>query len=548
MQRSSALRLATLAALASSVPAYAQTASVPSDNQQTVEELRNTLVSVMEALVQKGVLTREQAQQIVANAQAKTEAAAKEKAKQDAAEKDAVRVTYVPENIKTEIGNQVAAQIKPDVVNEVVAQAKNEKWGVPGALPEWVSHLNFYGDVRMRAEQANYGADNAQSVYLNFDAINTAGGFGKAGTAALLNVTEDRFRTLIRARLGLLADLGNSFKADLRLTSGTGRNINTTNQTLGAYDARGAINLDKAALIWDHLSPSMNREFEIRMGRFNNPYNVVSELVWDNDLTFEGLSATYALDLFGRKVDKMERGLYVTVGAMPLQEIELSNKDKWLYAAQLGTELPFAESAVFKLSGAYYQFQNIAGTKNQPDSSLLDYTAPRFLSKGNTVFDIRNSTTDTTVNLFALAADYKLLNANLSLDFPVAHKRVIVAGEFVRNIGFDSAKVLARTGAEVEGKVNGYDVSLSVGDASLNAFGAWRALFGYRYLERDAVLDAFTDSDFHLGGTDAKGYQFSYELGLSRNMSVKARLMSATEVDGPPLAIDVYHLDFNGSF
>jgi Putative porin len=548
MQRHSALRLAILSTLSLSLPTHAQSINEMGANERGVEELRNTLVNVMEALVQKGVLTREQAQQIVASAQTKTAAAAKEQSIRDADEKDAVRVTYVPENIKAEIGNQVAAQLKPSVVNEVVAQAKNEKWGVPGALPEWVSNLNLYGDVRMRAEQAAYGADNAQFVYLNFDTVNTAGGVGKAGTSALLNVSEDRFRTLIRARLGVLADLGGSFKADLRLTSGTGRNVNSTNQTLGAYNARGGINLDKAALIWDHISQSVDQEFEIRAGRFGNPYNVNSELVWDNDLTFEGVSATYAMDLFGRKVNKLERGLYLTVGAMPLQEVELSNKDKWLYAAQLGTEVPFATSAVFKLSGAYYNYQNIAGTKNVADSTLLDYTAPRFLSKGNTLFEIRNSTTDTSVNLYALAADYKLADANLSVDFPVAHKRVIIAAEYVRNIGFDRARILERIGSDVEGKTNGYDVSLTVGDASLKAFGNWRAMFGYRYVERDAVLDAFTDSDFRLGGTDAKGYQFAYELGLSRNTSLKARMMSATEIDGPPLAIDVYHLDFNGSF
>lgn len=552
MQRHSALRLAILAALSLSLPAYAQTA-----NDQTVEELRNTLISVMEALVQKGVLTREQAQQIVANAQAKTEAAAKEKTAQEAAEKDAVRVTYVPENIKTEIGNQVAAQLKPSVVNEVVAQAKNEKWGVPGALPDWVSNLNLYGDVRMRAEQAAYGADNAQFQYLNIDAVNAAGGVDKAGASAFLNVSEDRFRTLIRARLGVLADLGGSFKADLRLSSGTARNVNSTNQTLGAYNARGSVNLDKAALIWDRISQSVSSEFELRAGRFGSPYTAASELVWDNDLTFEGLSATYALDLFGRKVNKMERGLYLTVGAMPLKEVELSNKDKWLYAAQLGAELPFAESSVFKLSGAYYNYQNIAGVKNAPTLTLLDYTAPNFLSKGNTLFNIHNNSADTGDALYALSADYKLVNANFSVEFPVARKRVVFAAEFVRNVGFDRAKILARTGEDVEAKVNGYDISLTVGDASLKALGNWRAMFGYRYVERDAVLDAFTDSDFHLGGTDAKGYQFAYELGLSRNTSLKARLLSATEIDGPSLApmapmaklaIDVYQLDFNGSF
>ena len=544
MQRYSALRLAMLAVMGLSLSAHAQTA-----NEQTVEELRNTLVSVMEALVQKGVLTREQAQQIVANAQAKSEAAAKEKAAQEAAEKDAVRVTYVPDNIKADISSQVATQLKPEVVKEVVAQAKSEQWGVPGALPDWVNSLNIYGDVRVRAENATYGSDNAQLVYLNFDTINTAGGIGKAGAAALLNVTEDRFRMLGRARVGVLADLGGDFKADLRLTSGTGRVVNSTNQTLGQYDARGGVNVDKAALIWDHISNSINREFELRAGRFANPYFAVSELVWDNDLTFEGISATYALDLFGRKVNKMERGVYLTVGAMPLQEVELSKKDKWLYGGQLGTELPFGDSSVFRLAGAYYIYQNIAGIKNVADSTLLDYTAPRFLSKGNTLFDIRNSTTDTSVNLYALAADYKLVNANLALEFPMtSHKRITLAAEYVKNIGFDPAKIKARTGTTVEGRVQGYDVSLTVGDRALNALGTWRAMVGYRYLERDAVLDAFTDSDFHLGGTDAKGYQFSYELGLSKKTSLKARLMSATEIDGPPLAIDVLHLDFNGSF
>jgi hypothetical protein len=532
-----------MGALSLSLPAYAQSA-----NEQGVEELRNTLVNVMEALVQKGVLTREQAQQIVTSAQAKTEAAAKAKAAQETAEKDAVRVTYVPENIKADISNQVAAQLKPSVVNEVVAQAKNEKWGVPGALPEWVSNLNLYGDVRIRAENVTYGSDNVLGFYANYDLANTKGGLGKAGTSAALNVSEDRFRFVARARFGVLADLGGSFKADLRLSSGTGRNVNSTNQTLGAYNARGGINLDKAALIWDHISPSIDREFEIRTGRFANPFVNNSELIWDNDLTFEGVAATYAMDLFGRKVNKMERGVYLTMAAMPLQEVELSNKDKWLYGAQLGTEIPFAESAVFKLSGAYYDYKNIVGVKNEPTSNLMDYTAPQYLQKGNTLFDI-SSSADLDVNLFALAADYKLANANLSLDFPVVgRKRLMLAAEYVRNLGFDRQEVSSRKQADVEPKVTGYDVSLTLGDATIKAPGNWRASVGYRHLERDAVLDAFTDSDFHLGGTDAKGYQFSYEIGMSRNTSIKARLMSATEIDYAPLSIDVLHLDFNGSF
>ena len=70
----------------------------------------------------------------------------------------------------------------------------------------------------------------------------------------------------------------------------------------------------------------------------------------------------------------------------------------------------------------------------------------------------------------------------------------------------------------------------------------------YRYVERDAVLDAFTDSDFHLGGTDAKGYQVGFDLGLSRGIWLRWRYLTANEVDGPPLGIDVWQVDLNGAF
>ena len=57
----------------------------------------------------------------------------------------------------------------------------------------------------------------------------------------------------------------------------------------------------------------------------------------------------------------------------------------------------------------------------------------------------------------------------------------------------------------------------------------------YRYLERDAVLDAFTDSDFHLGGTDAKGYQLGFDLGLSRGAWLRLQV-SDSERDRPAAA------------
>jgi hypothetical protein len=61
-------------------------------------------------------------------------------------------------------------------------------------------------------------------------------------------------------------------------------------------------------------------------------------------------------------------------------------------------------------------------------------------------------------------------------------------------------------------------------------------------------MDAFTDSDFHLGGTDASGYIFTLEYGLAPSTFARLRYLSANAIDGPPLGIDVTQLDVVGRF
>ena len=64
----------------------------------------------------------------------------------------------------------------------------------------------------------------------------------------------------------------------------------------------------------------------------------------------------------------------------------------------------------------------------------------------------------------------------------------------------------------------------------------------------DAVLDAFTDSDFHLGGTDTKGYILGGSFGIDKNTWFTMRWLSADPIDGPPLSIDVLQADLNARF
>src|SRR5262245_16212735 len=112
--------------------------AAPNPQERGFEELRNTVVNLLQGLVEKGVLTREQAQAMVQGAQNKAaadaEAAAKNAADEEKADAGAVRVPYVPEIVKDEIRKQVAAELAPEVTRNVIEQAQSEDWGVPGAL------------------------------------------------------------------------------------------------------------------------------------------------------------------------------------------------------------------------------------------------------------------------------------------------------------------------------------------------------------------------------------------------------------------------------
>jgi hypothetical protein len=78
---------------------------------------------------------------------------------------------------------------------------------------------------------------------------------------------------------------------------------------------------------------------------------------------------------------------------------------------------------------------------------------------------------------------------------------------------------------------------------------AWRALVGYRYLQRDAVIDAFTDSDFHyFGGTNATGWYFTGDVGVANRVWVRLRYLSSNVIDGPTYAVSTVQLDLNTIF
>lgn len=490
--------------------------------QEDMEVVRQTTISLIQALVEKGVLTQDAASDLIRQAE---KSARKKVAATKAAESKVVRVPYVPESVKREIRDQVK--------QEVVAQAKVERWGDVNAVPEWVERLHWEGDIRVRFQSEQMGKENAAAT--SFQAL---------GQTNVTNTTDKRDRERVRARLGLLAKITPGVSAGFRLTTGNTLDPVSTNQTLGTYENKFTLVFDRAYLKldpWEWLTASA--------GRIPNPY-FSTDLVWDDDLNFEGIAATLRTPASSNTPVRP----FITAGVFPLQEIEQSvtdkAKDKWFWGAQAGVEWRANSDTRLKVGAAYYGFNGVEGIPNLAGSNQFDKTAPQFRQKGNSVFNIYNGGTGST-EVYGLTSKFKLLNLTGSLDlahFDPVH--VILTGDYVKNIGFDKAEILTRTAQVLEPKTKGWQARVTVGMPTIRQRHDWQTHFGYRRLDRDAVLDAFTDSDFHLGGTDAKGYFLGASYGLDKNTWLSMRYLSADEAHPTSLrlGIDVFQLDLNAKF
>jgi hypothetical protein len=517
-------------------------ACLAADERQSLEELRNTVVNLLQALVDQGVMTREKAAQLVKAAQDKAAADAAAVAKTD---EGAVRVPYVPQIVKDEIAKQVAEQVKPDVVADVVKEAKTEKWGVPGALADWLTRTRISGSVTLREEDVLFSANNIQNFYLNYFAINTAGGITKAGLNEYENVSENRLRFRGRARLAVDSDITDSITAGVRLTTGNTSDLVSETQTLDGTSPY-QFGLDELYIRLDEKNAQKFPWLSAVGGRFLNPYGTPTDLIFHKDLTFEGFALTGRYGLGNGSAEQSH--LFITVGAHPLQEIALSPQDKWLVGGQMGANIRWGEGQHLRISGAFFDYFNVTGRLNPLNSTVFNYTAPIYERQGNTYFDISNNPADTTVNLLAWAAKFRLANANLTYELPVGRYMFGFTADAVRNLGYNTARVSANVGQYVAPRTKGYQAEFAFGHPTVLTAGSWRGVIGYRYLERDAVIDAYTDSDFHWGGTDAKGYYVVGDYGLANRVWMRLRYLSSNAIDGPPLGIDTVQLDLNTRF
>ena len=421
-------------------------------------------------------------------------------------------------------------------------------------LPGWLNRIKISGDVRVRGEEEIYDDDNAITPYIDYAEFNdngpfTSADFGNApvGEQGFINTTENRTRQRVRLRLNLDAQVNEEFSVGVRISTGNTRNPVSLNQTLGDSSSPKDVVIDRAFI--EYNAPGERDWLTVTAGRFANPW-YSTELVWDNDLNFEGLAGTLRWPLnFGGDAGLYSQSLgnkeiFITMGAFPLEEFERSsNLDRWLFGGQIGGSWVFSNQSKVTLAAAYYDFSKVQAPIAPRDRDEFLASAPGSLQQGNSVFPVIDPVTaaDTDIDndlfLFGLASDYDLLNITGSVDIAnFAPHHLIITADYVKNIGYDSGQVNDRLLNDVDEQTEGYSLTVNYGWLDVTQFGHWNAYFTYKRVERDAVLDAFTDSNFHLGGTDAEGWEVGGNFGISHNAWLTLTWSTADEIDGPAFA------------
>lgn len=558
---------------------------------------QNVTLNLINRLVQKGILTHAEASDLIkgaeedaafakaqAQALAETQAAVVAQNAMPPVQPDAdeVRVTYIPESVKTQIRDQLRT--------EVFEQARAQHWAAPGSVPEWTQRIKLFGDIRTMYQGFSFpDGNNNTGVFPNFNLINTGLPFDVSPTSTVfspqLNVDKHRDTYLMRMRLGFDIDLEDGFTAGIRFATGSTNTPVSTNQALAAAGPGGQggnfskyqLWLDRAFVKYD-ASLSQDSHIAFWLGRFDNLFMTSSEIMWDEDVALDGIA--FKLDQTWNSNFKT----WVSGGAFTVFNSALNfpdnsptksaSYDKYLFAAQFGVEFKPSDDIEVKMGLAYYDWKNIEGRLSDPfvplnntDAGSTDNSRPLFAQKGNTYRPIRNITpsalngfgTTNQFQYFGLATPFRQIawSGRMDLNYwePV---QVSLLGEFVKNLAFnrsaiDAVAVNNRSGGgsgNFAGGDTAWYMGVNVGKpySLFNQRGDWNMGLGYRYVESDAVVDGFTDSNFGGGGTNMKGYTLSAAMALSKATAIRLSYMTASQIAGPTLRSDVVMFDLTAKF
>ncbi|MBI4389490.1 MAG: putative porin [Nitrospinae bacterium] len=341
---------------------------------------------------------------------------------------------------------------------------------------EWIDHFTFKNDLRLRHE-SNYNDKNASGAEV-----------------------QDQHRERFRLRLGGEYEFDKSLKVGLRLASGSTDPI-STNQTFNNSFGKKNFNIDSAFANYVYSFRDLKTSWT--GGKFDTPFFSTLPLVWDKDLTMEGLAESFTLPVGSSTT------LFAVFGQMAIEESSSVRHDPYLAGYQGGVEQKLGSLGKLKAAIAYFDYISV---------------------KGKTIAN--NPSAGNTLSGTSLVNDYDIFNANGKWTFDGFAVPVEVMGEYANNT---AGNVPAN---EDEAYAFGVGVGKKIKD-----FGDWYASYQYRVLEKDGALDAFTDSDFHGGGTNGKGSVLGLKFGLRKGVELNATYFIAEANTGAEVSRDRLQLD-----
>lgn len=311
---------------------------------------------------------------------------------------------------------------------------------------------------------------------------------------------DNRDRHRLRVRLGVYPWINEELSAGVQIsTAGAGDPV-SRNQTLGDGFTAKDFNLNEAFIDFHPMSYGMDGKVNLLLGKraVKSTLIRVNDLVWDSDLTLEGLTFQ-----FGKNGSKQKSGFNVVAGYYFIDELSSSEDDPYFWAVQ-GAYTGEAGPLGFMIGAGYYDFQNV----QYMDASVLGDWADQD-NFGNSAYSFDEYLYD--YNILELFAN---IGGKFNGDLPWK-----AYGQYAVNVAED-----------VDDDNNGYLIGFKLGKAKKP--GQWEVDVNYSYLEKDAVIGAFTDSDRWGGGTDGEGIEVGGTYHLVQNMTVGLKYLShSTGVD-----------------
>jgi len=346
-------------------------------------------------------------------------------------------------------------QEQDKVIEEKVSKVMEEKKIEPWpGSLEWVKRIKIGGDLRLRYEM-----------------IDEEG-------------SDNRNRMRIRARLGVTAKVTDDVEVGMRLATSelwgddedSGDPV-STNQTLDDAFSKKSIWLDLAYFKWSPKDSGLN----IFGGKMEIPFYRVggNQLIFDSDLTPEGVAVQYIKSLG----DSDE--LFVNGGGFYVDEVK-SGADTSLWGIQGGIKHTFDNKSTLTGGASYYSYGNIEG-----------HQALVTVNGSDKFFGNSNSS-----GLYV--SDYDIAEFFGEYGFKIKETPAAAFASYVKNT---SASTSEDTGWLVGGKLG-----------KCQNPGSWELSYDYRDLEADAIVGAFSDSDFIGGGTNGKGHRFGFTYQLGKNL------------------------------